>query len=126
MWMGYGADGSPVSVPSSWEPWDSTVDTSRSPYITWFNGGRTNAAFNEVDRHVLEGYGESIAIIYEGLGWDPDANHGLGEALEMRHLTYADLMLESAVAALVTRSCVSVCPRAIHSIRMVRCCEISE
>jgi acrylyl-CoA reductase (NADPH)/3-hydroxypropionyl-CoA dehydratase/3-hydroxypropionyl-CoA synthetase len=31
--------------------------TARCPFFRWFHGGRTNACFNEVDRHVLGGRG---------------------------------------------------------------------
>tara|TARA_B100000768_G_C11150445_1_gene320066 strand:+ start:280 stop:549 length:270 start_codon:yes stop_codon:yes gene_type:complete len=33
--------------------------------VRWFCGARTNAAFNEVDRHVLRGYGSEVAFIAE-------------------------------------------------------------
>jgi acetyl-CoA synthetase len=37
----------------SWERrWHTTLDTERAPFYRWFVGGRLNAAFNCVDRHL--------------------------------------------------------------------------
>ena len=46
---------------SAWRPWGATLDESEAPYYKWFVGGRTNAVFNAVDKHVLEGHGADIA-----------------------------------------------------------------
>ena len=43
------------------------------PLYRWFSGGLTNAAFNEVDRHVRAGHGEDTAFIVEGDHWDEAA-----------------------------------------------------
>ena len=34
--------------------------------IEWFKGGRTNIAYNALDRHVLAGHGDQVALYYEG------------------------------------------------------------
>ena len=34
--------------------------------IRWFSDGQTNVCYNCVDRHVNEGRGETVAIIYDG------------------------------------------------------------
>ena len=39
------------------EPWERAFDDREAPVFRWFAGGLTNAAFNEVDRHVLAGHG---------------------------------------------------------------------
>ena len=55
-WTGWhAATALPVTSSSEWTPWLSTIDATHDPlpFVKWFNGGRTNAAFNEVDRHVL-------------------------------------------------------------------------
>ena len=45
-----------------WVPWDSLFDNSEAPYFRWFVGAKTNACFNAVDRHLLEGRGSDVAI----------------------------------------------------------------
>jgi acetyl-CoA synthetase len=48
----------------SWDRrWDKTLDTSNPPFWKWFVGGKLNASFNCVDRH-LPKYGNKAAIIW--------------------------------------------------------------
>ena len=48
----------------TWEKeWDTTLDTSEAPSWKWFVGGKLNASFNCVDRH-LDKYKNKAAIIY--------------------------------------------------------------
>jgi len=51
----------------SWDkPWDNVLDWDYSKgHIRWFEGGRLNACYNCVDRH-LETRGEQTALIWEG------------------------------------------------------------
>ena len=50
----------------SWyEPADKILDDSRKPFYNWFTGGSINACYNCVDRHIENGRGEDIAIIYD-------------------------------------------------------------
>ena len=63
-WTGWNVDGSPTTL-DSWQPWEAAVDASEAPHVRWFCGARTNAAFNEIDRHVLRGHGEEVAFIAE-------------------------------------------------------------
>ena len=63
-WTGWLPDGSPTTL-DSWQPWNAAVDASEAPHVRWFCGARTNAAFNEVDRHVLRGHGSEVAFIAE-------------------------------------------------------------
>ncbi|WOT07018.1 propionyl-CoA synthetase [Shewanella youngdeokensis] len=44
--------------------WDQVLDDSEAPFYHWFKGGMMNTCFNAVDRHVLAGRGEQIAIDY--------------------------------------------------------------
>ena len=37
-----------------WQPWSAVSDASEEPYVRWFCEALTNAAFNELDRHVLQ------------------------------------------------------------------------
>jgi acetyl-CoA synthetase len=39
---------------------------ARSVSIRWFEGGKLNACFNCVDRHVEAGFGNQVAILWEG------------------------------------------------------------
>ncbi|GAQ78587.1 AMP-dependent synthetase and ligase family protein [Klebsormidium nitens] len=58
-----------------WEQkWDSSkpasswnLDVRKGPiYVEWFKGGKTNIAYNAVDRHVKAGRGGETAILWEG------------------------------------------------------------
>ena len=51
--------------------------------IEWFAGGELNACYNCIDRHINEGHGEDIAIIWEGN--DPN---------QSRKFSYNDLLKE--------------------------------
>ena len=57
------------------------------PNAKWFVGGKTNASYNCLDRHVAAGRGDKIAIIWEG------------EPGEQRTLTYQELLSEVAKCA---------------------------
>ena len=47
----------------SWEtPFDTVLDWSDRPFAKWFVGGRLNAAYNCVDRHVENGLGDRVEI----------------------------------------------------------------
>ncbi|MGJ7439811.1 acetate--CoA ligase [Aquipuribacter sp. MA13-6] len=71
--------------------WDTdftdTLDWTNPPFAKWFVGGRLNAAYNCVDRHVEAGNGERVAIHFEG------------EPGDTRTITYADLQREVSKAA---------------------------
>jgi len=91
-WTGwYAANASSIEMEwppkSDWCPWSAAVDATEAPYVRWFCGGETNAAFNEVDRHVLAGHGSETAFIAE-----PDIG-------EPRSLSRRQLLLDSTLAA---------------------------
>ncbi len=58
--------------PLVWEP----------PFAQWFVGGKLNASYNCLDRHVLAGRGDRVALHFEG------------EPGDTRTLTYSDLFEE--------------------------------
>ena len=91
-------------VEADWTPWSQALDDARAPYYRWFVGGRTNAAFNEVDRHVFAGHGHEVAFFYEGDRWDPAAGEGRGAPVHQQQLTRRELMLQSVLAALALQS----------------------
>jgi len=68
-------------------PWKQTLDWTDAPFAKWFVGGQLNVAYNCVDRHVEYGYGDKVAIHFEG------------EPGDTRTLTYAELQKEVAQAA---------------------------
>ena len=43
------------------------LDESKAPLYKWFTGGLTNISYNCIDRHVDEGRGKDIAVIYESV-----------------------------------------------------------
>ncbi|WP_106506514.1 acetate--CoA ligase [Brachybacterium timonense] len=50
----------------SWEtPFTEVLDWSDAPFAKWFVGGSLNAAHNCVDRHVLSGHGDQVALLAE-------------------------------------------------------------
>ncbi|MDP2559890.1 propionyl-CoA synthetase [Psychrobium sp. 1_MG-2023] len=44
---------------------DTILDDADKPFYRWFAGAELNTCFNAVDRHVIDGYGEQDAIIYD-------------------------------------------------------------
>src|SRR3954464_4932344 len=60
------------------EKWDKVLDDSDPPFYKWFAGGKTNLAYNCLDRHVENGLGARVAF------------HWRGEEGEERDITYAD------------------------------------
>jgi acetyl-CoA synthetase len=59
--------------------WDDVLDESNAPFYKWFTGGKVNASYNCLDRHVEDGKGDKVAF------------HWRGEEGEERDVTYADL-----------------------------------
>src|SRR5437764_12820550 len=62
------------------EKWDQVLDWSNPPFAKWFIGGKLNASYNCLDRHVEAGNGDKVAY------------HWRGEEGEERDITYADLL----------------------------------
>lgn len=71
--------------------WDTdfteVLDWSDAPFAKWFVGGTLNVAYNCVDRHVHAGFGDQVAIRFEG------------EPGDQRNITYRELMGEVSKAA---------------------------
>ena len=110
-WLARGADGRwhgwdaatalPVSpdLPADFTPWHTGFDGSVAPHWRWFVGGRTNAAFSELDRHVLSGHGDEAALVFEGDRWDMSADGGKGAPLDCFTVSRKRLLLEVAKCA---------------------------
>jgi len=45
--------------------WDKVLDDSNPPFYRWFVGGEMNTCHNAVDRHVEQGRGDQVALIYD-------------------------------------------------------------
>ncbi|HSE09139.1 MAG TPA: acetate--CoA ligase [Nocardioidaceae bacterium] len=68
--------------------WDTVLDWDNPPFAKWFVGGKLNAAYNCVDRHVEAGRGDKVAF------------HWVGEPKDdTRSITYAELQDEVSRAA---------------------------
>ena len=48
------------------EKWSQVLDWSDPPFAKWFVGGKTNVAYNCLDRHLEDGRRDKPAIIFEG------------------------------------------------------------
>jgi acrylyl-CoA reductase (NADPH)/3-hydroxypropionyl-CoA dehydratase/3-hydroxypropionyl-CoA synthetase len=103
-WTGFAAkDGTAVEVPygATHAPWKRAFDGDTPPFYRWFTGGLTNACFNEVDRHVLAGFGDEVAFHFEGDRWDSSLNEGRGGPVVSFPVTRKRLLLEVVKAAQV-------------------------
>jgi acetyl-CoA synthetase len=69
------------------KPFTRTLDWSDPPFAKWFDDGELNVAYNCLDRHVLAGNGDRVAIHWEG------------EPGDSRSITYAELTAEVKKAA---------------------------
>jgi acetyl-CoA synthetase len=50
--------------------WDKVLDSSNAPFYQWFVGGKTNIAYNALDRHVKTAHKNKLALIWEGENGD--------------------------------------------------------
>jgi propionyl-CoA synthetase len=75
--------------------YDSVAQSSHhdSRHSKWFVGGKLNTAYNCVDRHVRDGLGDKVAIIYDSPVTDT-----------IRKLTYKELQVEVVKAASVLKN----------------------
>ncbi|MBK5238467.1 MAG: AMP-binding protein, partial [Actinomycetales bacterium] len=69
------------------KPFTRTLDWSEAPVAKWFDDGELNVAYNCLDRHVLAGNGDRIALHWEG------------EPGDTATFTYAELTAEVKRAA---------------------------
>jgi len=70
------------------QKWDRVLDWDNPPFAKWFVGGRINASYNCVDRHVANGLGDKVAIHWVG---EPEG--------DTRDITYAQLKDQVCQAA---------------------------
>ncbi len=72
------------------QEWE-TICEWNLPYAKWFVGGKLNVSYNCLDRHVLAGKGDKVAIHFEG------------EPGDTRTITYSELLVEVQKFANVLR-----------------------
>jgi len=74
----------------SWfKKWNNVWDWNfNSANVKWFEGAKLNACYNCIDRHVIDGYGEKTALIWEG-----------NDPKESKTYTYNDLLDKVQLAA---------------------------
>ena len=78
-----------------YKTWDVTLDTSNPPFWRWFVGGRINASYNCVDRHLAR-YKNKTAIHFV-----PEPEHE-----SIQHVPYQELYVRvNEVAALLQDFC---------------------
>src|SRR6516165_4145846 len=65
-----------------WEQEWQTILEWDLPFAKWFVGGKLNATYNCLDRHVASGHGDQVAYYWEG------------EPGDTRTITYADLLAD--------------------------------
>jgi acetyl-CoA synthetase len=64
------------------QKWTRVLDDDDPPFYKWFTGGTLNISHNCLDRHVLAGRGDRVAL------------HWRGEEGDERDITYAELLAE--------------------------------
>jgi len=77
--------------------WDKVLDDSNPPMYRWFAGGELNTCYNAVDRHVEEGRGEQLALIYDSPITDSIKTFTYRE-LQQAVAAFAGLMAAQGVA----------------------------
>ncbi|MEU4459256.1 acetate--CoA ligase [Nocardia fluminea] len=69
------------------KPFTEVLDWTDAPVARWFGDGELNVAYNCLDRHVIDGHGDQVAIHWEG------------EPGDSRDITYRELLEEVSRAA---------------------------
>jgi acetyl-CoA synthetase len=107
----------------SWDkPWDTVLDWDYSKgHIRWFEGGKLNACYNCVDRH-LETRGDQTALIWEGDDPADDARISYNELHE--HVCRMANVLKSRQVKKGDRVCIymPMIPEAVYA--MLACARI--
>lgn len=68
------------------QEWTEVLDSSNAPFYKWFVNGKTNIAYNCLDRH-LEQHHDKLALVFEG------------EPGEVKQFTYAELHTQVCIFA---------------------------
>jgi acetyl-CoA synthetase len=74
--------------------WDSVLEWDwKKGNLSWFKGAKLNVSYNCIDRHVENGLGDKVAIIWEG-----------NEPSDVKKITYNELLVEVSKFANVLKS----------------------
>src|SRR5215210_1487861 len=73
------------------EAFEDVLDDSNPPFYKWFSGGKLNASYNCLDRHVEAGKGDKVAFQWRG------------EEGEERDVTYGELLRDTKKLANVLK-----------------------
>ena len=109
------------------KPFTKTLDYTNPPFAKWFEDGELNVCYNALDRHVIAGKGDKVALYFEGEAGDSaeysydrlltevkkaaNAFAALGVSKGDRVAIYMPLVPEAVIAMLAT-----VRLGAIHSV----------
>lgn len=74
-----------------YKPYDQVLDSSKPPFFKWFTGGRLNASYNCIDRH-LDRYKNKTAIHFVPEPEDEAVQHITFQDLYMRVNEFAALL----------------------------------
>ena len=75
--------------------WDTTLDTSNAPFWRWFVGGRINASYNCVDRHLEKHRNKAAIHFVSEIEHEP-----------IQHVTYQELYVRvNEMASLLRNMC---------------------
>ena len=74
------------------EPFQTVLDSKNAPFYEWFKEGKLNITYNCLDRHIKNGRGDKIALIWEG------------EPGDSRSFTYKELLIEVCKASNALKS----------------------
>lgn len=47
------------------KPFEKVLDNTNPPFTKWYVGGYLNACYNCIDRHIIAGRGDKVAIIHD-------------------------------------------------------------
>ncbi|MFO0875281.1 MAG: AMP-binding protein [Phycisphaerales bacterium] len=83
------------------KPWDRVLEWN-CPDARWFVGAKTNVSHNALDRHVLRGHGDEVALVWEA---EPTASDDVaGAGPQVRRITYRELLQEVCAFANVLKA----------------------
>ena len=110
-WCGWTAPDFAILADTVWNsPWSEACDAaSLAPLLLWFRGGLTNAAFNELDRHILSSSSRGNSGSGAGgpalLSEMPGGASTFGASAPTTSITREDILAHSAaVAAFLSQS----------------------
>ncbi|XP_048214908.1 acyl-CoA synthetase short-chain family member 3, mitochondrial isoform X2 [Perognathus longimembris pacificus] len=96
----------------SWyKPWTKTLENRYPPSTSWFVEGMLNICYNAIDRHIENGKGDKIAIIYDSPVTNTKAEITYKEVLEQEKVPLVpgrDLDWEEEISEAQSHDCVPV------------------